>query len=49
MFKLIPQEVKFFEMFVRSAENLLKGAKVLVEIANNFDTLSENAAKLERL
>lgn len=49
MFKLIPQEVKFFEMFVKSAENLLRGAKVLVEIANNFDTLAENAAKLERL
>lgn len=49
MFKLIPQEMKFFDMFVKSAENLLRGAKLLKEISNNFDTLAEDAAKLERL
>ena len=49
MFKLIPQEVKFFEMFVKSAENIQKGAKLLREIAYNSDFLAENAAKLERL
>lgn len=49
MFNLIPREVKFFEMFERSAQNLLRGAKVLKEITDNFNTLPENAAKLERL
>jgi predicted phosphate transport protein (TIGR00153 family) len=49
MFNLIPKEMKFFEMFERSAQNLLKGAKVLKEISDNFDNLPENAAKLERL
>jgi len=49
MFKLIPQEMKFFDMFERSAQNLLKGAYVLNDIANDFLTLTENAAKLERL
>lgn len=49
MFKLIPQEVKFFEMFVRSAENLLRGAKLLREISNDFSSLAQDAAKLERL
>jgi len=49
MFKLIPQEVEFFDMFVRSAENTLKGAKLLKKISDNFDSLSEDAAKLERL
>jgi len=49
MFKLIPQEVKFFDMFVRSAENLLRGAKLLKEIANDFSSLAQDAAKLERL
>ena len=49
MFSLIPKETKFFDMFVKSAENLLRGAKLLKEIANNFDTLAEDAAKLERL
>ena len=49
MFSLIPKEVKFFDMFVKSAENLLRGAKLLKEISNNFDSLAEDAAKLERL
>lgn len=49
MFKLIPQEVKFFEMFVKSAENIEKSAKLLKEIAYNSDSLAENAAKLERI
>lgn len=49
MFSLIPKEVKFFEMFVRSAENLLRGAKLLKEISNDFSSLTQDAAKLERL
>ncbi|MFH0772342.1 MAG: DUF47 family protein [Candidatus Omnitrophota bacterium] len=49
MFKLIPQEVKFFDMFEKSAQNILRGAKVLKEISENFSTLTENAAKMERL
>ena len=49
MFNLIPKEVKFFDMFVRSAENLLRGAKLLREISNDFSSLAEDAAKLERL
>lgn len=49
MFKLIPKEMKFFDMFEKSAQNLLKGAKVLKDIADDFNTLTENAAKLERL
>ena len=49
MFSLIPKEVKFFDMFVKSAENLLRGAKLLKEISNDFGSLAEDAAKLERL
>lgn len=49
MFNLIPKETKFFDMFEKSAQNLLRGAKVLKELCDNFSTLNENAAKLERL
>lgn len=49
MFKLIPQEMKFFDMFEKSAQNILRGAKILKEISENFNTLPENAAKMERL
>jgi predicted phosphate transport protein (TIGR00153 family) len=49
MFRLIPHETKFFDMFERSAQNLLKGAYILKDISNDFSTLAENAAKLERL
>lgn len=49
MFSLIPKEVKFFDMFVKSAENLLRGAKLLKELSDNFGSLAEDAAKLERL
>lgn len=49
MFRLIPKEIKFFDMFEKSAQNLLRGAQLLKEISENFGTLLENAAKLERL
>jgi uncharacterized protein len=49
MFNFLPKEIKFFDMFERSAQNLLKGAYILKDIANDFTTLSGNAAKLERL
>lgn len=49
MFNFLPRETKFFDMFERSAQNLLKGAYILKDLANDFTTLTENAAKLERL
>ncbi len=49
MFNFLPKETKFFEMFERSAQNLLKGAYILKDLANDFASLAENAAKLERL
>ncbi len=36
MFSLIPKEMKFFDMFELGAHNLLKGAKVLKDIADNL-------------
>ena len=49
MFKLIPTDEKFFEMFQQSAELFLKGADLLCEIAQDSSTLKDNALKLERL
>jgi uncharacterized protein len=49
MFKLIPTDEKFFEMFERSAELFQKGTLLLKETALDNSKLKENAAKLERL
>ena len=49
MFKLIPTDEKFFEMFQKSAELFHKGTGLLCEIAEDGSRLKENALKLERL
>ena len=36
MVKFIPHEEKFFEMFKESAQNLLKGAKALKDLVENY-------------
>ena len=49
MFKLIPTDEKFFDMFQQSAELFRKGTVLLREIAQDGTLLKANAAKLERL
>jgi uncharacterized protein Yka (UPF0111/DUF47 family) len=49
MFKLIPTDEKFFEMFEQTAEIFHKGTLLLKEMAGDFSLLKENASKLERL
>jgi uncharacterized protein Yka (UPF0111/DUF47 family) len=49
MFKLIPTDEKFFDMFTQSAVLFRKGAGILREIAQDGSTLKANAMKLERL
>jgi uncharacterized protein len=49
MFKLIPSDDKFFEMFEQSAELFHKGSLLLKEFSGDFSLLADNAAKLERL
>jgi len=49
MFKLIPSDEKFFDMFEHSAELFHKGSLLLREAAADFSLLKDNAAKLERL
>lgn len=48
-FRLIPREESFFDLFERQAAILLEAAGVLVEATDRFETLAENAKRLERL
>jgi len=48
-FRLIPKEESFFDLFEQSANVLLSAAGLLVEATERFETLSENAKRLERL
>jgi predicted phosphate transport protein (TIGR00153 family) len=49
MFQLIPKEVKFFELFERSAKLLLEGSRVLAEALSRPEELVSKAQRLERL
>ena len=48
-FRLIPKDESFFDLFEQAAARLVTGAGILVEAISHFDTLPENAKKLERL
>ena len=48
-FRLIPKEESFFDMFEQQAARLVTAAGVLVEATTRFETLTENAKRLERL
>ncbi len=49
MWRLIPREVQFFELFEKSAQLLLEAGKVLKEAMADFKDLPANAHRLERL
>jgi len=49
MFRLIPTDENFFDMFHQTAVLFRKGAGILREVAADVGTLRENALKLERL
>ncbi|MBI3333474.1 MAG: DUF47 domain-containing protein [Candidatus Omnitrophica bacterium] len=49
MFRLIPKEVRFFEMFERSTRILVEGGKLLQELTSDFQNLSTHASRMERL
>jgi len=48
-FRLIPKEESFFDLFEQLAEILVKAADLLLEATTRFETLPENAKRLERL
>ena len=48
-FRLIPKEEKFYDEFERAAKIVLNAATLLVEATERFETLAENAKRIERL
>ena len=49
MFKLIPKEERFFDLFERLADLVLQAGTTLYEAISDYRTLSEKAKQLERL
>lgn len=49
MFRLIPKETQFFELFEKSAKILLAGGKLLQEVVGDFEDLPAKAHRMERL
>ena len=43
---LLPQEAKFFELFDESAANVVEGARLLVDLVEDFRDVPEKARKL---
>ena len=48
-FRLIPKEESFFDLFEQLADILFNAAGFLVEATERFETLPENAKRIERL
>lgn len=48
-FRLIPREESFFDLFEKASNNLVEAGRLLVQTMNQFDKVSVNAEKMERL
>lgn len=48
-FRLLPKDIRFFELFVADGENLLAAASRLREMVDSFDNLDERVAEIQRL
>jgi predicted phosphate transport protein (TIGR00153 family) len=48
-FRLLPKDVRFFELFVADGENLQAAASRLREMVERFDRLEERVAEIQRL
>jgi predicted phosphate transport protein (TIGR00153 family) len=47
VFRLIPREMVFFELFERAADNARDGAEALLELFERFDDLPERAKRIK--
>ena len=47
LFRLIPQEERFFELFNRDADNVLEGAKALLDLMENYTDVERKARRLK--
>ncbi len=48
-FRLLPRDVKFFDLFVEDGENLARAADRLREMVDRFDRLDERIAEIQAL
>lgn len=49
VFRLIPKDVKFFDLFIEDGDNLSKAASRLSEMVTKFDRLDERIAEIQAL
>jgi predicted phosphate transport protein (TIGR00153 family) len=47
MFRLIPQEMVFFDLFEKAAENAKRGAEELLDFLDKFDDLQERQKRIK--
>src|SRR5438874_13617361 len=47
LFRMIPQEERFFELFNRDADNVLEGAKALLDLMENYTDVDRKARRLK--
>ncbi len=48
-FRLLPKDVRFFDLFTADGENLLAAAHALHEMVSNYDRLNERVTEIQRL
>ncbi|MBI4355606.1 MAG: DUF47 domain-containing protein [Candidatus Omnitrophica bacterium] len=49
MFRLMPKETAYFDLFEKSAKNLIQAAQLLEETMKDYGRIQENANRLERI
>ena len=48
-FRLIPRDIKFFDLFIADGENLAAAAERLAELVDQYDRLDERNAEIQAL
>ena len=48
-FSLLPSQPKFFDLFEKASQNMLEGARLLLDLVTNFDKASEKVAKISEI
>ena len=48
-FRLIPRDIKFFDLFIADGENLAAAADRLAELVDRYDRLDERIAEIQAL
>src|SRR6186997_2142638 len=48
-FRLIPKDIKFFDLFIADGENLAAAADRLAELVDRYDRLDERIAEIQAL